>query len=229
MTEFSPPSPPPGHVALLGQESPLPLDCGSSLGPYPLAYSSYGTLNADRSNVVLITHALTGDQVVTGSHPVTKRPGWWERMVGPGRIIDTDAYFVLCVNVLGGCMGSAGPSAINPATNTVWGADFPFLTIADMVRAQAELLDHLGIDTLFMAVGGSMGGMQVLQWVRDYPQRVFAGAALATAARHSPQQIGLHSIGRRAILSDPDWQEGRYHGTGRSPTKGWRSRGCWPI
>ncbi|WP_281300359.1 MULTISPECIES: homoserine O-acetyltransferase [unclassified Iodidimonas] len=220
MTEFSPPKTPPGHVLILGDATPLPLDSGGHLGPFPLAYSTYGTMNAAKSNVILIAHALTGDQVVSGTHPVTKRPGWWDRMVGPGRIIDTNRFFVICANVIGGCMGSAGPAAINPATGQLWSADFPFITIGDMVRAQARLLDHLGIDDLFMAIGGSMGGMQVLQWLRDYPQRLFAGAALATAARHSPQQIGLHSIGRRAILADPHWQDGRYHGTGHAPIAG---------
>ncbi len=220
MKPYQPPLTPPGHVLILGDDEPLTLDCGQTLGPFPLAYKSYGTLNKNRSNVILVAHALTGDQVVAGTHPITGRPGWWDRMVGPGKLLDTDRFFILCVNVPGGCMGSAGPAAINPQTGRVWSTDFPPISIADMVRAQAMLLDRLGIDDLFMAIGGSMGGMQILQWVKDFGKRVFSATALATAGRHSPQQIALHSIGRRAIMADQDWCDGRYHETGRAPTRG---------
>ena len=205
---------------MLGNDDSLMLDCKQRLGPFPLAYKSYGTLNKERSNAILVMHALTGDQVVAGLHPVTGRPGWWDRMVGPGKLLDTRRFFVLCVNVPGGCMGSAGPAAINPQTGRVWSTDFPPITIADMVRSQIMLLDHLGIKDLFMAIGGSMGGMQVLQWVKDHGHRVFSATALATAGRHSPQQIALHAIGRRAIMTDPNWCEGRYHETGRAPIRG---------
>ncbi|RMD88489.1 MAG: homoserine O-acetyltransferase, partial [Alphaproteobacteria bacterium] len=159
-------------------------------------------------------------QFVAGTHPLTGRPGWWDRLVGPGRILDTDRYFIVCANVPGGCMGSIGPASIDPATGRPYGPDFPGLTVADMVRAEALLLDHLGIGDLFLVIGGSMGGMQALEWLRLYPERVFAAAAFAVGARHSAQQIALHAIGRQAILNDPDYQDGRYHGSGRAPVGG---------
>ncbi len=149
------------------------------LSPFQIAYQTYGTLNAARSNAVLICHALTGDQHVANVHPVTQKPGWWETMVGPGRPIDTDRYFVICPNVVGACMGSTGPASTNPKTGKPWGLDFPVITIRDMVRAQAMLLDHLGIETLFSVAGGSMGGMQVLQWAASYPERVFSALPIA--------------------------------------------------
>src|SRR3984893_18404254 len=161
-------------VALFGKDQPLPLDCGIDLAPFQIAYQTYGELNTERSNAILVCHALTGDQHVANIHPVTAKPGWWETMVGPGRPIDTERYFVICPNVVGACMGSTGPASINPKTGTLWGLDFPVITIRDMVRAQAMLLDHLGIASLFAVAGGSMGGMQVLQWAASYPQRVFA-------------------------------------------------------
>ena len=164
----------------LGRETPLELDCGVSLGPFTLAYQTYGTLNAERSNAVLLCHALTGDQFVVGPHPLTGRPGWWELMVGPGKTFDTDRYFVICSNTLGGCMGTSGPKEINPATGRPWGLDFPVITIRDMVRAQAMLLDHLGIDQLFCVSGGSMGGMQALQWVESYPELCYTALPSGT-------------------------------------------------
>src|SRR5664280_1887597 len=150
-------------VAHFGADQPLKLDAGVELTPFQIAYKTYGTLNADRSNAVLVCHALTGDQHVANVHPVTQKSGWWETLVGPGKPIDTERYFVICPNVVGACMGTTGPSSINPATGKPWGLEFPVITIRDMVRAQAMLLDHLGIETLFSVAGGSMGGMQVLQ------------------------------------------------------------------
>src|SRR3989441_1661134 len=161
-------------LAQFGADQPLKLDCGIDLAPFQIAYQTYGELNADRSNAILICHALTLDQHVANPHPLTGKAGWWEIMVGPGRPLDTERYFIICANVIGGCMGSTGPASTNPKTGMPWGLDFPVITVRDMVRAQAMLLDHLGIETLFAVVGGSLGGMQVLQWAVSYPQRVFA-------------------------------------------------------
>ena len=204
----------------LGREVPLELDCGVSLGPFTLAYQTYGTLNAERSNAVLLCHALTGDQFVLGPHPVTGKPGWWEMMVGPGKTFDTDRYFVICCNALGGCMGTTGPKEINPATGRPWGLDFPVITIRDMVKAQAMLLDHLGIEQLFCVSGGSMGGMQALQWVASYPERCYTAVPIACAAKHSAQNIALNEVGRQAIMADPEWREGRYQELGTNPVGG---------
>ncbi|MBN9080549.1 MAG: homoserine O-acetyltransferase [Rhizobiales bacterium] len=196
------------------------MDAGVLLAPLTIAYQTYGTLNADKSNAVLICHALTGDQHVANIHPVTGKPGWWGTMVGPGRPIDTDRYFVICSNVVGGCMGTTGPTSLNPATGKAYGLDLPVVTIRDMVRAQAMLIDHLGIDQLFCVAGGSMGGMQVLQWAALYPERVFAAMPIAAAARHSSQNIAFHEVGRQAIMADPDWRGGRYIDQGIKPHKG---------
>jgi len=220
MTLFRPPEPPPGSRVRLAHERPLMLDCGRALSDIDVAYCSYGRLNTNRSNAILIAHALTGDQVVAGAHPVTGRPGWWDRMVGPGRPLDTERYFLVCANVLGGCMGTLGPASRNPETGTPFGPDFPDVTVADMVRCQARLLDRLGVERLLCVIGGSMGGMQALQWMVDYPERVASIAPLAVAARHSPQQIALHAIGREAIRADAGWQGGRYYGTDRAPVGG---------
>ena len=207
-------------VAHFGADRPLKLDAGVELSPFQIAYTTYGTLNADRSNAVLVCHALTGDQHVANVHPVTKKSGWWETLIGPGKPIDTDRYFVFCPNVIGACMGTTGPSSTDPKTGKPWGLDFPVITIRDMVRAQAMLLDHLGIDTLFAAVGGSMGGMQVLQWAASYPERVYAALPIACATRHSAQNIAFHEVGRQAIMADPDWRGGRYHLEGTNPRRG---------
>ena len=190
--------------------NPLRLDAGIDFSPLQIAYQTYGTLNAERSNAVLVCHALTGDQHVVNDHPVTGKPGWWETMVGPGRPIDTDRYFVICPNVVGGCMGSSGPASTNPATGMPWGLDFPVITVRDMVRAQAMLLDYLGINSLFAVAGGSMGGMQVLQWAASYPHRVFAALPIAASTRHSAQNIAFHEVGRQAVMADPEWRGGRY-------------------
>jgi len=168
--------------AEFGPDQPLTLDCGLSLSPFTIAYKTYGALNADKANAVLVCHALTGDQYVASTHPLTGKAGWWDLVVGPGLPIDTDRYFVICANVLGSCMGTTGPASINPETGKAYGLDFPVITIADMVRAQAMLLDHLGIDDVFCVTGGSMGGMQVLQFVADYPDRAFTAMPIATAA-----------------------------------------------
>jgi homoserine O-acetyltransferase len=204
----------------LSSNSPLRMDSGAALAPLTVAYQTYGALNAAKSNAILLCHALTGDQHVANPHPVTGRPGWWETMVGPGQPFDTNRFFVICSNVLGGCMGSTGPASLNPETGEPYGLDFPIVTIADMVRAQALLIDHLGIDTLLCVAGGSMGGMQVLQWAATYPDRVFAALPIATAARHSSQNIAFHEVGRQAIMADPDWRGGRYLVEGTRPGKG---------
>jgi len=204
----------------LGPGSPLPMDSGASLAPLTIAYQTYGALNAAKSNALLICHALSGDQHVANPHPLTGRPGWWDTMVGPGRPFDTDRFFVICSNVIGGCMGSTGPASLNPQTREPYGLDFPIVTVADMVRAQALLIDHLGIDTLLCVAGGSMGGMQVLQWAATYPDRVFAALPIATATRHSSQNIAFHEVGRQAIMADPDWRGGRYLVEGTRPGKG---------
>jgi len=206
--------------AVLGSDRPLRLDCGVELGPYRVAYQTYGTLNADKSNAVLICHALTGDQFVAEKHPVTGREGWWESLVGPGKVLDPARYYIICSNVLGGCMGTTGPLAKDPVTSQPWNLRFPVVTIGDMVRAQAALLDHLGIPDLFCAIGGSMGGMQVLQWAASFPKRVFAAVPIACAARHSAQNIAFHEVGRQAIMADPDWKAGDYRIYGTAPERG---------
>jgi homoserine O-acetyltransferase len=198
----------------------LALDAGASIGPLQIAYQTYGQLNAARSNTVLVCHALTGDQHLASTHPVTGKPGWWEVMVGPGKPIDTERYFVVCSNVLGGCMGTTGPASTNPATGAPYGLDLPVITVRDMVRAQARLMDHLGVETLFAVVGGSMGGMQVLQWAASYPDRVFAAIPIATGAKHSAQNIAFHEVGRQAVMADPEWRQGGYLAAGTSPRKG---------
>jgi len=205
------------HVSLAG---PLALDCGTALAPVRIAYETYGTLNADKSNAVLICHALTMDQYVASPHPITAKPGWWTRAVGPGLPIDTDRHCVICANVIGSCMGSSGPAADNPATGAPWGMGFPVITIADMVRAQALLLDHLGIGRLAAVIGGSMGGMQALAWPVLFPERVRSAIVIASAARHSAQNIAFHEVGRQAIMADPNWQGGAYYGTGTLPSAG---------
>jgi len=204
----------------LGPGSPLRMDSGASLAPLTIAYQTYGVPNSAKSNAILLCHALSGDQHVANPHPLTGRPGWWDTMVGPGRPFDTDRFFVICSNVIGGCMGSTGPASVNPQTREPYGLDFPIVTIADMVRAQALLIDHLGVDTLLCVAGGSMGGMQVLQWAATYPDRVFAALPIATAARHSSQNIAFHEVGRQAIMADPDWRGGRYLVEGTRPGKG---------
>ena len=208
------------RTVILGADSPLRLDCGALLRAFPVAYEAYGQLNAERSNVILVCHALTGDQHVASTHPITGKPGWWDLMVGPGRPLDTDRYYILCANVLGGCMGTIGPKEIDPATGRPYGLGFPVITVADMVRAQAMLLDHLGIEDLFCVTGGSLGGMQVLQWGASYAGRVFAAVPIACAAMHTAQNIAFHEVGRQAIMADPDWRDGNYLEEGTNPRAG---------
>ena len=203
---------------------PLPLDSGATLAQVTLAYETYGTLNAERDNAILLLHALSGDSHAAGWYSGATKPGWWEAMVGPGRPFDTDRYFVICSNVIGGCQGSTGPASIDPASVGAgsprpYGARFPVITIGDMVRAQARLLDRLGIETLLAVAGGSMGGFQALEWTTAYPERVRGAILLATSARSSPQTVAWNAIGRRAILSDPRWRGGDYYG-GERPEDG---------
>ena len=199
---------------------PLRLDSGGAIDGLEIAYRTYGKLNAARSNAILICHALTLDQHVASVHPVTGKPGWWTLAVGPGLPIDPDRHFIICSNVVGGCMGTTGPCSVNPKTREPYGLTFPMITIGDMVGAQAALLDHLGIETLLAVVGGSMGGMQVLQWAADYPERLYSAVCIAAAPRHSAQNIAFHEVGRQAIMADPDWQGGDYARQGVRPEKG---------
>ena len=199
---------------------PLRLDGGVLLSPVDIAYETYGTLAPDSGNAILVCHALTGDHHVASEHPVTGKPGWWARMVGPGKPIDTDRYFVICANVLGSCLGSSGPASINPATGKPWAMGFPVITIRDMVRAQAMLLDHLGVERLFAVVGGSMGGMQALSWAATFPERVASAVVIASAARHSAQNIAFHEVGRQAIMADHRWRGGDYYADNDPPASG---------
>ena len=203
-----------------GMDAPLLLDCGVELAPLEIAYQTYGVLNQYKSNAILVCHALTGDQYVASTHPVTGRPGWWNTIVGPGRPVDTNRYFIICANVIGGCIGSTGPTSLNPATGKPYGLSFPVITIGDMVNAQARLVDALGIAQLFCVIGGSMGGMQVLQWAAAYPEKVFSAVPIATAAWHSAQNIAFHEVGRQAIMADPEWCGGDYPNQLRRPEKG---------
>jgi homoserine O-acetyltransferase len=210
----------PGARVQIAASEPMRLDSGTTLGPITVAYQTYGELNAARTNAILVCHALTGDQFCAEQHPITGKDGWWQLMIGPGKPLDTTRYFVICANVLGGCMGTTGPVETNPATGRPYGLGFPVITIGDMVRVQARLLDQLGIERLFCVLGGSMGGMQVLEWAARYPQRVFSAVPIATAARHSAQNIAFHEVGRQAIMADPDWQGGNYLDSGARPTRG---------
>src|SRR5262245_40105671 len=200
----------PCQVAHFPEDEALLLDSGSSLAPFDIAFHTYGRLNAERSNAVLVCHALTGDQYVADRHPITGKPGWWETIVGPGKPVDTNRYFVVCSNIIGGCMGSTGPASINPRTGRAYGLEFPVIPLRGMVRAQARLCERLRSADLFCVIGGSMGGMQVLEWAATYPDKVFSAVPLATSWRHSPQNIAFHEVGRQAVMADPDWRGGRY-------------------
>jgi len=189
---------------------PLLLDCGKTIKDFPLAYETYGRLNEEKNNAILAFHALTGDQFVSGTNPVTKKEGWWSNAVGPGKAIDTDKYFLICANVIGGCMGSWGPKEIDPKTKEPYGLNFPVITIKDMVRAQETLLDHLGIKKLLCATGGSMGGMQLLQFCSTFPNRTFSAIPIACSTSHSAQNIALNELARQAIMADPIWENGKY-------------------
>ncbi|UJX40978.1 homoserine O-acetyltransferase [Desulfovibrio sp. JY] len=195
---------------------PLDVDSGRSLGPVTLAYETYGKLDEQATNAVLVLHALTGDSHAAGHYDATDaKPGWWDIMIGPGKPIDTDRYFVICSNVIGGCMGSTGPSSIDPETGKPYGLTFPVITIADMVRAQKELVEHLGIKKLLCAIGGSMGGMQVLEWAVRYPDMVRAAVPLATTTKHSALAIAFNEVARQAIMADPKWNCGDYYEGGK--------------
>ncbi len=190
----------------------LTLKSGVKLGPITLAYETYGTLNKDKSNAIMVFHALTGDAHAAFYGKGDEKPGWWDPMIGPGKAFDTDKYFVICVNVLGSCKGTTGPSSINPKTGKPYGLSFPVVTIEDMVVTQKTLADHLGIKKLLCAAGGSMGGLQALTWAVMYPQCVHSVIAVACNTRHTAQQIALHEVARQAIMADPDWQNGDYYG-----------------
>jgi homoserine O-acetyltransferase len=197
----------------------LELESGEKLGPITLAYETYGKLNREKSNAILILHALSGDAHVAGLHEGETAPGWWDEMVGPGKAFDTDKYFIICSNIIGGCRGSTGPSSDNPRTKKPYGLEFPMVTVGDMVNAQRHLVDHLGIDRLLSVAGGSMGGMQVLQWMVSCPEKIRSAMPIATTMRHSPQQIAFNEVGRQAIMADPKWNGGDYY-DGQPPASG---------
>ena len=211
----------PFRTVTLATERPLRLDCGDDLGPFTTAYETYGRLNEAKSNVILVCHALSGDQYLRAPpKELVDRPGWWEPVVGPGKPLDTERYFIVCVNVLGGCMGTTGPKDTNPATGKPYGLSYPLITVRDMVRAQSLLLESLGIEELFCVIGGSMGGMQVLEWPALYPGRVAAAVPIASATRHSAQNIAFNEVGRQAIMADPEWHNGDYLLHGTRPVRG---------
>jgi homoserine O-acetyltransferase/O-succinyltransferase len=209
-TQFLTLAPPPDELVL---------ESGERLGPVTIAYETYGTLDKDRANAILVFHALSGDAHAAGYHTGDDRPGWWDNMIGPGKAFDTDKYFIICSNVIGGCRGSTGPASENPATGRPYGLGFPLLSVRDMVEAQAKLIDGLGIDKLLCVTGGSMGGMQALQWAVSHPERVRSAIPIATTARHSPQQIAFNEVGRQAVMADPNWNGGDYY-DGTQPTRG---------
>ena len=201
-------------------KKPLTLDCGRVISDFPIAYETYGKLNERKDNAILIFHALTGDQFVTGKNPVTDKDGWWTYAVGSGKAINTDKYFLICANVIGGCMGSFGPSHIDPETKEAFGTKFPVITINDMVNAQVNLLDHFKIDQLFSVIGGSMGGMQVLQFVSNFPDKAKTAIPIACTSSHSAQNIAFNELGRQSIMADSDWKEGNYQNQNLNPGKG---------
>ena len=197
----------------------LVLENGQSLKQVTIAYETYGTLNEQKNNAILITHAFTGDAHCAGYHEGDKKPGWWDTMVGPGKAFDTNKYFIIASNVLGGCAGTTGPASKNPDTGVEYGTDFPAITISDMVKAQKKLVEFFGIEKLFSVAGGSMGGMQVLQWVMDYPEFIYSAIPIAATLRSTPQQIAFNEVGRQAIMGDSAWSHGHYYG-GDEPDKG---------
>ena len=197
----------------------LPLDSGQVLSGVEIAYETYGELAADKTNAILICHALTGDQYLASDHPITGKPGWWERLVGPGKVIDTNRFFVICANVIGSCMGSTGPASL-AEDGKPYGMRFPVITIRDMVRGLVGLLDELGIEKLHTVIGGSMGGMQALSLAANWPERAERVLVIASSARHSAQNIAFHEVGRQAIMADRNWNEGDYYGSDASPDNG---------
>ncbi len=209
----------PDEVQRLTLQAPLPLDCGTELPDVQIAYETWGELNADKSNVILVCHALTGDQFAASPNPVTGRPPWWPRLIGPGLPLDTDRFHIIATNVLGGCMGTTGPAS-NAPDGKPYATRFPVITVADMVRAQRAVIAALGIEALFAVVGGSLGGMQALEWAAQAPEQVFAAVPIATTARHSAQNIAFYEVGRQAIMADPDWCDGDYIAQSRQPQRG---------
>lgn len=219
---------PPDSVGLVktktfqfAEKEPFELESGASLQPVTIAYETYGRLNADRNNAILILHALSGSAHAAGYHAVDDpKPGWWDACIGPGKAFDTNRFLVICSNVLGSCYGSSGPRSINPATGKPYGLNFPVVTIGDMVRAQVKLIDHLGIEKLLCVTGGSMGGMQALEWAAHHPDRLISAIPLASTARHSPMLIAFSEVGRQAIYADPAWNEGDYYDQSLKPDAG---------
>ncbi len=195
------------------------LESGARLSEARIAYETYGRLNEDKSNAVLIAHPFTGDAHAAGYHKGDAKPGWWDSMIGSGKAFDTDRYFIICSNVLGGCMGTTGPGSVNPATGKPYALDFPGITISDMVNLQKLLIDYFGIKKLLSVAGGSMGGMQALQWFASYPDMLRSVIPIATTLKHSPQQIAFDEVGRQAIMADVDWRGGNYYGISK-PKKG---------
>ena len=201
-------------------DKPLKLDCGQTINNFPLAYETYGFLNEKKDNAILVFHALTGDQFVSGINPITKKEGWWSYAVGPDKAIDTKKYFVICANVIGGCLGSFGPNNTNANTNKVYGTTFPVITINDMVNAQYSLLEFFKIEKLFAVIGGSMGGMQVLQFVSNFPDKAKIAIPIACTSSHSAQNIAFNELGRQSIMADTNWLNGDYANQNRNPNKG---------
>jgi len=198
----------------------LKLDCGQTIKNFPIAYETYGRLNDKKNNAILVFHALTGDQFVTGNNPVTNKEGWWNNAVGPGKAMDTNKYFIVCANVLGGCMGSFGPKDINRENGEPYGLKFPVITIRDMVKAQESLLEHFKIKKLLSVLGGSMGGMQLLQFCALYPDKTFSAVPIASTSSHNAQQIALNELARQAIMADPLWNKGNYYKEKKIPKNG---------
>ncbi len=207
-------------VTLFVPPHELTLDSGAKLGPITLAYETYGELSPPKDNAILILHALSGDHHAAGYYtPNDRKPGWWDNAIGPGKAFDTNRYFIICSNCIGGCRGSTGPASINPKTEKPYGMSFPFITIRDMVRAQKELIDSLGISRLLCVAGGSMGGMQALEWAVTYPERVVSVIPIATTSIHSAQNIAMNEVGRQAIIADPNWNNGDYYDS-EPPSRG---------
>jgi len=207
------------YYTFAGPPDEMKLESGKKLGPITLAYETYGSLSKKKDNAILLLHALSGDAHAAGWHKDDRKPGWWDNMIGPGKAFDTGKYFIICSNIVGGCKGSTGPSSINPETGEPYALDFPIITVFDMVKAQKYLIDHLGIEKLLCVTGGSMGGMQALQWVASYPHRLVSAIPIAIGIKHSPLQIAFNEVGRQAIMSDPEWRDGYYYKNG-SPGRG---------
>lgn len=207
------------YYTFAGPPDEMKLESGKKLGPITLAYETYGSLSKKKDNAILLLHALSGDAHAAGWHKDDRKPGWWDNMIGPGKAFETGKYFIICSNIVGGCKGSTGPSSINPETGEPYALDFPIITVFDMVKAQKYLIDHLGIEKLLCVTGGSMGGMQALQWVASYPHRLVSAIPIAIGIKHSPLQIAFNEVGRQAIMSDSEWRDGYYYKNG-SPGRG---------